>query len=71
MLHELTAEKLSAYFKRLQNRGLSNKTARDIGVLLKTIFKVVKKKCHCDCPAGMWSCPHIAAKRLKYFPITR
>lgn len=29
MLHELTAEKLSAYFKRLQNRGLSSKTARD------------------------------------------
>ena len=50
MLHELTAEKLSAYFKRLQNRGLSSKTVRDIGVLLKTVFKVVKKKCHCDCP---------------------
>lgn len=70
-LRDLTAEKLSAFFSRLQDRGLSCKSTRDVGVLLKTIFKVAKKSCHCDCPAGMWSCPHIAAKRLKYFPITR
>lgn len=38
LLRDLTAEKLSAYFKRLQDKGLSSKTARDIGVLLKTIF---------------------------------
>lgn len=67
MLHELTAEKLSAYFKRLQNRGLSSKTARDIGVLLKTIFKVVKKKCHCDCPGRDVELPAYRGKRLKYF----
>lgn len=67
MLHELTAEKLSAYFKRLQNRGLSNKTARDIGVLLKTIFKVVKKKCHCDCPGRDVELPAYRGKKIEVF----
>lgn len=50
LLRDLTAEKLSVFFSRLQDRGLSCKSTRDVGVLLKTIFKVVKKKCHCDCP---------------------
>ena len=67
MLHELTAEKLSAYFKRLQNRGLSSKTARDIGVLLKTIFKVVKKKCHCDCPGRDVELPAYRGKKIEVF----
>lgn len=67
MLHELTAEKLSAYFKRLQNRGLSSKTVRDIGVLLKTVFKVVKKKCHCDCPGRDAELPAYRGKETEVF----
>lgn len=55
------------YFKRLQNRGLSNKTARDIGVLLKTIFKVVKKKCHCDCPGRDVELPAYRGKKIEVF----
>ena len=67
MLHELTAEKLSAFFKRLQNRGLSSKTVRDIGVLLKTVFKVVKKKCHCDCPGRDAELPAYRGKETEVF----
>lgn len=67
MLHELTPEKLSAFFKLLQDRGLSSKTARDIGVLLKTIFKVVKKKCRCDCPGRDVELPAYRGKKVEVF----
>lgn len=74
LLRDLTAEKLSVFFSRLQDRGLSCKSTRDVGVLLKTIFKVVKKKCHCDCPgrdvelpayAGI-RCPPARTRRSDY-----
>lgn len=67
LLRDLTAEKLSAYFKRLQDKGLSSKTTRDIGVLLKTIFKVVKKKCHCDCPGRDVELPAYRGKKIEVF----
>lgn len=67
LLRDLTAEKLSAYFKRLQGKGLSSKTVRDIGVLLKTIFKVVKKKCHCDCPSRDVELPAYHGKKIEVF----
>ena len=67
LLRDLTAEKLSAYFKRLQDKGLSSKTTRDIGVLLKTIFKVVKKKCHCDCPGRDVELPAYRGKKVEVF----
>ena len=67
LLRDLTAEKLSAYFKSLQDKGLSSKTARDIGVLLKTIFKVAKKKCHCDCPGRDVELPAYHGKRIEVF----
>ena len=65
LLRDLTAEKRSAYFKRLQDKGLSSKTTRDIGVLLKTIFKVVKKKCHCDCPGRDVELPAYRGKKIE------
>lgn len=67
LLRDLTAEKLSAFFRRLQDRGLSCKTVRDIGVLLKTIFKVVKKKCHCDCPGRDVELPAYHGKKIEVF----
>ena len=67
LLRDLTAEKLSAYFKSLQDKGLSSKTARDIGVLLKTIFKVAKKKCHCDCPGRDVELPAYHGKKIEVF----
>ena len=67
MLHELTPEKLSAFFRQLQDGGLSCKTARDIGVLLKTIFKVVKKKCRCDCPGRDAELPAYRGKKVEVF----
>ena len=66
-LRHLTAEKLSAFFRRLQDAGLSCKSARDIGVLLKTIFKVVKKKCHCDCPGKDVELPAYRSKKIEVF----
>lgn len=66
-LRHLTAEKLSAFFRRLQDAGLSCKSARDIGVLLKTIFKVVKKKCHCDCPGRDMELPAYRGKKIEVF----
>ena len=67
LLRDLTAEKLSAFFRRLQDRGLSCKTVRDIGVLLKTIFKVAKKKCHCDCPGSEAELPAYRSKKAEVF----
>ena len=67
LLRDLTAEKLSAFFRRLQDRGLSCKTVRDIGVLLKTIFKVAKKKCHCDCPGSEAELPAYCSKKAEVF----
>lgn len=67
MLRDLTAEKLSVFFSRLQDRGLSCKSTRDVGVLLKTIFKVVKKKCHCDCPGRDVELPAYRSKKVEVF----
>ena len=67
MLHELTAENLSAFFSRLQDRGLSCKSTRDVGVLLKTIFKVAKKSCHCDCPGREAELPAYRSKKIEVF----
>ena len=67
LLRDLTAEKLSVFFSRLQDRGLSCKSTRDVGVLLKTIFKVVKKKCHCDCPGRDVELPAYRRKQIDIF----
>ena len=67
LLHNLTAEKLSVFFSRLQDRGLSCKSTRDVGVLLKTIFKVAKKKCHCDCPGRDVELPAYRSKKVEVF----
>ena len=67
LLRDLTAEKLSVFFSRLQDRGLSCKSTRDVGVLLKTIFKVVKKKCHCDCPGRDVELPAYRSKKVEVF----
>ena len=67
LLRDLTAEKLSAFFSRLQAGGLSCKSIRDIGVLLKTIFKVAKKKCHCDCPGSEAELPAYRSKKTEVF----
>ncbi len=67
LLRDLTAEKLSAFFSRLQDRGLSCKSTRDVGVLLKTIFKVAKKSCHCDCPGREAELPAYRSKKIEVF----
>ena len=66
-LCDLTAEKLSAFFSRLQDRGLSCKSTRDVGVLLKTISKVAKKSCHCDCPGRDVELPAYRGKKIEVF----
>lgn len=36
-------------------------------MLLKTIFKVVKKKCHCDCPGRDVELPAYRSKKVEVF----
>ena len=47
---QLTADQISDFLRRLQRSGLSGKSARDIGVLLKSILKYTAKKLDCSCP---------------------
>ena len=66
-LRMLTAEKLSVFFQCLQEKGLSEKSVRDVGVLLKSILKKAKKKWHCDCPASEAELPAWRANKVSVF----
>ena len=47
---QLTANQISDFLRRLQKNGLSGKSARDVGVLLKSILKYSAPKAGCSCP---------------------
>ena len=66
-LRELTAEKLSAFFRCLRNKGLSDKSTRDVAVLLKSILKQAGKKWKCGCPALTTKLPPCKIKRADTF----
>ena len=46
---------------------VAENTCTRIGVLLKTIFKVAKKSCHCDCPGSEAELPSYRSKRIEVF----
>lgn len=47
-LYTLTEERVAAFYQRLQGQGLSPKSARDVGVLLRAILrKASKRGCFC------------------------
>lgn len=47
-LYTLTEERVAAFYQKLQGQGLSPKSARDVGVLLRAILRTaVKRGCFC------------------------
>ena len=47
-LYTLTEERVAAFYQRLQGQGLSPKSARDVGVLLRAILRTATKRgCFC------------------------
>lgn len=68
---QLTADQISDFLRRLQRSGLSGKSARDIGVLLKSILKYTAKKLDCSCPGVNAELPVYHRKRSRYFSQTR
>ena len=47
-LYTLTEERVAAFYQRLQGQGLSSKSARDAGVLLRAILRTATKRgCFC------------------------
>lgn len=66
-LQELTEETVTLFLQRLQKRGLSAKSARDIAVLLKSILKIAAKRHHCTCPGLGTVLPAYREKRTDVF----
>ena len=47
-LYTLTEERMAAFYQKLQTQGLSPKSARDVGVLLRAILRTAAKRgCFC------------------------
>ena len=63
----LTADQISDLLRRLQRSGLSGKSARDIGVLLKSILKYTAKKLDCICPGVNAELPAYHRKKIEVF----
>ena len=68
---QLTADQISDFLRRLQRSGLSGKSARDIGVLLKSILKYTAKKLDCSCPGVNAELPVYHRKKIEVFSQTR
>ena len=66
-LQELTAERISAFFRCLRSKGLSEKSARDVGVLLKSILKQAEQKWQCGSPASGARLPPCKMKKADTF----
>lgn len=64
---QLTADQISDFLRRLQRSGLSGKSARDIGVLLKSILKYTAKKLDCSCPGVNAELPVYHRKKIEVF----
>ena len=64
---QLTANQISDFFRRLQKNGLSGKSARDVGVLLKSILKYSAPKAGCSCPGLTVELPAYRRKQIDIF----
>ena len=64
---QLTADQISDFLRRLQRSGLSGKSARDIGILLKSILKYTAKKLDCICPGANAELPAYHRKKIEVF----
>ena len=64
---QLTANQISDFLRRLQKNGLSGKSARDVGVLLKSILKYSAQKAGCSCPGLTVELPAYRRKQIDIF----
>lgn len=63
LICQLTANQISDFLLRLQKGGLSGKSARDVGVLLKSILRYSAKSWTAPVRGWPWSCLHIDESR--------
>ena len=64
---QLTANQISDFLRCLQKNGLSGKSARDVGVLLKSILKYSAQKAGCSCPGLTVELPAYRRKQIDIF----
>ena len=64
---QLTANQISDFLLRLQKGGLSGKSARDVGVLLKSILRYSVKKLDCTSPGLAVELPAYRRKQIDIF----
>lgn len=64
---QLTANQISDFLLRLQKGGLSGKSARDVGVLLKSILRYSAKKLDCTSPGLAVELPAYRRKQIDIF----
>ena len=67
LLSQLTANQISEFLLRLQKGGLSGKSARDVGVLLKSILRYSAKKLDCTSPGLAVELPAYRRKQIDIF----
>ena len=67
LLSQLTANQISEFLRRLQKNGLSGKSARDVGVLLKSILRYSAKKLDCPSPGMTVELPAYRRKQIDIF----
>lgn len=67
LLSQLTANQISEFLRRLQKNGLSGKSARDVGVLLKSILRYSAKKLDCTSPGLAVELPAYRRKQIDIF----
>ena len=64
---QLTANQISDFLLRLQKGGLSGKSARDVGVLVKSILRYSAKKLDCTSPGLAVELPAYRRKQIDIF----
>ena len=67
LICQLTANQISDFLLRLQKGGLSGKSARDVGVLLKSILRYSAKKLDCTSPGLVVELPAYRRKQIDIF----
>lgn len=67
LLSQLTANQISEFLRRLQKNSLSGKSARDVGVLLKSILRYSAKKLDCPSPGMTVELPAYRRKQIDIF----
>ena len=67
LICQLTANQISDFLLRLQKGGLSGKSARDVGVLLKSILRYSAKKLDCTSPGLAVELPAYRRKQIDIF----